>query len=76
MKATLVAVVAALVAAVPAAALSGAGGTDWGRFGYDTARHDAAPAGTLTAANVVAGSTGGRFGSTAPSTRRRSTCTA
>ena len=52
MKATLVAVVAALVAAVPAAALSGAGGTDWGRFGFDTARHDAAPAGTLTAANA------------------------
>ncbi|HZO33678.1 MAG TPA: PQQ-binding-like beta-propeller repeat protein [Gaiellaceae bacterium] len=40
------------VAAVPAVAFSGASGTDFARFGYDTARHGAAPAGSLTAANV------------------------
>jgi hypothetical protein len=32
--------------------LPGAGGTDWSRFGFDTARHDAAPASTLTAVSA------------------------
>ena len=41
-----------LVAAVPAGALSGAPNTDWGRFGYDTARHNASPDTTITAQNV------------------------
>jgi hypothetical protein len=47
-----VALAALAVAAIPAVALSGSTGTDWGRFGYDTARHGSAPAGGLTAANV------------------------
>jgi outer membrane protein assembly factor BamB len=46
------AVIAVVVAALPANASPGAGGTDWARFGFDTARHDAGPAGSLTAANV------------------------
>jgi len=52
LRAALAAVVVA-VAVLPAASLSGAGGgTDWARFGFDTARHGVGPAGTLTAANV------------------------
>jgi len=47
------AVVAAAVVALPAGAWSAAGGgTDWARFGFDTARHGVGPAGPLTAANV------------------------
>jgi outer membrane protein assembly factor BamB len=41
-----------LVAAVPAVALSSAPDTDWGRFGYDTARHNASPDATITAQNA------------------------
>jgi outer membrane protein assembly factor BamB len=44
-----------VAAAIPAAAwsVSGAGkGVDWARFGFDTARSNAGPAGALTAANV------------------------
>ena len=52
MKAAL-ALVAAAVVLLPASAWSVAGGgTDWARFGFDTARHGAGPAGPLTAANV------------------------
>ncbi len=48
------AVLALLVAAVPAAASTAApSGGDWPRFGYDAARHGAGPAGGLTAANVA-----------------------
>ena len=43
---------AALVAAVPAVALSGAPNTDWGRFGYDAARHNVSPDAKITAQNV------------------------
>ncbi len=43
-------VLVALVAA--AVARAGASGTDWARFGFDTARHDVGSAGALTAANV------------------------
>ena len=43
---------AALVAAVPSAALSGAPNTDWGRFGYDAARHNVSPDAGVTAQNV------------------------
>jgi len=47
------ALVAAAVVLLPASAWSVAGGgTDWARFGFDTARHGAGPAGPLTAANV------------------------
>ena len=46
------ALAALAVAALPAVAFSGPSGTDYARFGYDTARHGAAPAGVLTAANV------------------------
>ena len=49
---TALAVVAVVVAALPASAWSGAGGTDWARFGFDTARHDVGPVGPFTAANV------------------------
>jgi hypothetical protein len=48
----LVALAALAVAAVPAVAFSGSSGTDYARFGYDTARHGAAPSGGLTASNV------------------------
>ena len=42
-----------LVLALPAARASGSGAdADWGRFGYDAARHDASPDATITAANV------------------------
>jgi outer membrane protein assembly factor BamB len=51
-KAALLAPVALLVAAIPAAARTGGSGTDWARFGYDQARHGAAPAGSLTASNI------------------------
>ena len=43
------ALLAALVAAV---AGSGATSRDWGRFGYDTARHSSSPDATITAKNV------------------------
>ncbi len=46
-------VLALLVLALPAARASrSAADTDWGRFGYDAARHDASPDATITAANV------------------------
>ena len=54
MKVALLALAAALVAAIPALARTGAAGADWARFGYDTARHGVGPAGALTAANVGA----------------------
>ncbi len=42
-----------LVLALPAARASGgATDADWGRFGYDAARHNASPDGTVTAGNV------------------------
>jgi hypothetical protein len=47
-----VALAALVAAAVPAVAFPGSSGNDFARFGYDTARHGAAPAGGLTAANV------------------------
>jgi hypothetical protein len=37
---------------VATAAASGSSTGDWGRFGYDAARHDASPDTTITAANV------------------------
>lgn len=44
---------ALLVLALPAARASGSGAdTDWGRFGYDAARHDVSPDATITAGNV------------------------
>jgi hypothetical protein len=47
------ALLALLVLALPAARASGSGvDADWGRFGYDAARHDASPDTTITAANV------------------------
>jgi len=51
---TALALVAVAVAALPVSAWSGAGagGTDWARFGFDTARHGVGPAGPITAANV------------------------
>ncbi|HEX6762529.1 MAG TPA: PQQ-binding-like beta-propeller repeat protein [Gaiellaceae bacterium] len=52
MKARLALAAALVAAAVPAVAWSGASGTDWSRFGFDTARHGVGPAGPLTAANV------------------------
>jgi len=47
-------IAALLAVALGAAAVAraGAGGDDWARFGYDTARHGVGSAGTLTAANV------------------------
>lgn len=48
----LVALAAGLVAAVPAVALSGAPNTDWGRFGYDAARHNVSPDTKITAQNA------------------------
>jgi PQQ-like domain len=43
---------AVLVAVVPTVALSGAPNTDWGRFGYDAARHNVSPDTKITAENV------------------------
>jgi outer membrane protein assembly factor BamB len=43
---------ALLVAAFPALALPGASNGDWGRFGFDAARHDNSPDTTITAGNV------------------------
>ena len=48
----LLALAAAFVAAVPAVALSGAPNTDWGRFGYDAARHNVSADTKITAQNV------------------------
>jgi len=49
------AVLLAGVATLLSAACASGGGTnaDWARFGYDTARHDASPDATVTAANVT-----------------------
>jgi outer membrane protein assembly factor BamB len=53
LKAALAAVaLAAAVLSAAASSLAGSGGTDWARFGFDTARSDTGPAGPLTAANV------------------------
>ncbi len=52
MRAVFLAFAAALVAVVPALARTGATGTDWPRYGFDTAGSGAGPAGSLTAANV------------------------
>ncbi|HEY7398554.1 MAG TPA: PQQ-binding-like beta-propeller repeat protein [Gaiellaceae bacterium] len=53
MKAAVALAAALVAAAIPAVAWSTAGGgTDWARFGFDTARHGVGPAGPLTAANV------------------------
>ncbi|HEX7526114.1 MAG TPA: hypothetical protein VF327_07375, partial [Gaiellaceae bacterium] len=49
----LLALAAGLVAAVPAVALSGAPNTDFGRFGYDAARHNASPDATITPQNAA-----------------------
>jgi hypothetical protein len=47
--------VALLALALPAASASSSGSdTDWGRFGYDAARHDASPDATISAANLKA----------------------
>jgi len=44
---------ALLALVLPAASASSSStDTDWGRFGYDAARHDASPDATITAANV------------------------
>ncbi len=48
----LLALAAIVVAAVPAVALPGAPNTDWGRFGYDAARHNVSPDTTITAQNA------------------------
>jgi len=50
----LVVLAIALGAAVPAVALSSASApnTDWGRFGYDTARHNVSPDTTINAQNA------------------------
>jgi outer membrane protein assembly factor BamB len=48
----LLAVAAVLGAAVPAVALSGAPNTDWGRFGYDAARHNASADTKITTQNA------------------------
>ena len=48
----LLALAAGVAAAVPAIALSGAPNTDWGRFGYDTARHNVSPDSAITAQNA------------------------
>ncbi len=48
----LLALAAAFVAAVPAVALSGAPNTDWGRFGYDAARHNVSADTKITAQNL------------------------
>ncbi len=48
----LLAVAAVLVVVVPAAARSGAPNTDWGRFGYDAARHNVSPDTKITAQNI------------------------
>ncbi|HEX7625633.1 MAG TPA: PQQ-binding-like beta-propeller repeat protein [Gaiellaceae bacterium] len=49
----LLASAATLAAVVPTIALSSGASTDWGRFGYDTARHNASPDTTITAQNVA-----------------------
>jgi len=48
----LLALGAAVVATVPAVALSGAPNTDWGRFGYDAARHNVSGDSKITVQNV------------------------
>ena len=63
-----------VVAITTGSQLAAAG--DWTRFGYDAARSNSAPTtGGITATNLGR-SSAGRCGSTAPSTRRRSTCAA
>jgi len=51
----LAALIAVVVAALPAAARSGEApsGLDWNRFGYDAARHNSAPGSGITAENVA-----------------------
>jgi hypothetical protein len=46
-------VLATVAAVATASAATGASTGDWGRFGYDAARHNASPEATLTAANVI-----------------------
>ena len=48
----LLAAAAVLAVAVPALATSATPTADWGRFGYDAARHGSSPDSTLTARNV------------------------
>jgi outer membrane protein assembly factor BamB len=48
----LVALLGLAVVALPAAGSSAGTSNDWGRFGYDTARRNASPDATITAANV------------------------
>ena len=49
----LVALAAGLVAAVPSFAFSGGPNTDWGRFGYDAARHGSSPDSRITPQNIA-----------------------
>jgi PQQ-like domain len=52
LRAAFAVIAVVVLALLPANGWSGVGGTDWARFGFDTARHDVGPAGPLTAANV------------------------
>jgi outer membrane protein assembly factor BamB len=49
----LAAAAAVLLAAASVSGWAATMSADWGRFGYDAARHDVSPDGTITAANVA-----------------------